>query len=93
MTIDVREGRCGRLFVTLQGSFDDKAVDRLHALLAAADPARPTIIDFRAIRVVDPLALAALAAEAHVPQRHLTVIGLSPRDQRLLSDFVRQPMN
>ncbi len=93
MTIDVRHGRCGRVFVTLYGSFDAQAVDRLHSLLAAADWARPVIIDFEAIRFIEPLALAALAGEAHVPGRRLTITGLSQRNQRLFSDFARQPRN
>jgi anti-anti-sigma regulatory factor len=93
MTIDVRHGRCGRVFVTLHGSFDVQAADKLHDLLAAADPTRSVIIDFRAIRFVEPLALATLAGEERVPGRRLTVTGLSQRNQRLLSDFARQPRN
>ncbi len=93
MTIDVRYGRCGRVFVVLRGAFDSLAADRLHDVLAASDPARPVFIDFQEVRSVDPLALAALATESQVPGRSLTVMGLSHRHQRWLADFARQPWN
>lgn len=93
MAMNVRRGRCGRVFVTLQGSFDADAAKRLHDLLAASEPAPSVVLDFQAIHFVEPLALLGLAGEALVPGRRLTVMGLSPRHQRLLSDLARQPRN
>ncbi len=93
MAMNMRRGRCGRVFVTLQGSFDAEAAERLHDLLAAAEPAPSVVIDFQAIHFVEPLALLGLAGEAHVRGRSLTVMGLSPRNQRLLTDLARRPRN
>ena len=93
MTVDIRHGRCGRVFVTLHGSLDTEVVDRVHELLAAVDPTKPVIIDLESIGTVDPLALAMLAGEVNVPRRRLTISGLSRKHRRLLSDFVLQPPN
>jgi anti-anti-sigma regulatory factor len=89
MTIDVRRGRCGRVFVRLHGTFDAHAADAVHELLQALDPARGVILDFHAIRSVEPWALAALAGETSAPARRLTIVGMSRRSQRLLNDFAR----
>lgn len=93
MTIDVRHGRCGRVFLILSGSFDAQAADSLHDALASSDPARPVIVDFREVRVLEPFALAAFAIESQVPGRRLSMLGLSPGHRRLLSDLARQPWN
>lgn len=93
MTIDIRHGRCGRVFVTLQGALDTEAMDRVHDVLTQVSPTKPVIIDLESIRTVDPLALAMLAGEVNVPRRRLTIMGLSRRNQRLLSDFALRPPN
>ena len=93
MAIDVRRGRCGRVFVTLQGTFDGQAADRLHDVLATATPAPSVTVDFRAVGSVEPLAFALLAGELHVPGRRVAIIGLSLGHRRLLVDFSRQVPN
>lgn len=79
--------------MVLRGSFAGREADRLHDLLASTDPARAILVDFRSVRYVDPIALAVLAGEFPVHGRRLTFVGLSQRNQRLLSDFARQLPN
>jgi anti-anti-sigma regulatory factor len=93
MTIDVRYGRCGRVFVVLRGAFDSVAAHTLHEVLVASDAARQVFIVFEEVRSVEPLALVALASESQVLGRSLTVMGLSNSDQRLLANYARQPRN
>jgi anti-anti-sigma regulatory factor len=87
MMIDVRYGRCGRVLVSVRGSFDGRAADRIHELLASSDPARPVIVDFRETRLVEPSALAALAGDTLEPGQRLTVTGLSQGHRRMLRDL------
>ncbi len=93
MTIDVRYGRCGKVFVVLRGAFDSVAAETLHEVLSDADAEQPVFIDFHQVGSIEPVALVALAGESHVPGRSLTVVGLSRRDQRMLADYARQRPN